>query len=103
LVLSAALAVAACQTALQQPAAVLHCDNGDVVEVGYAGGLAVVRYKNKTHYMRSVLSGAGARYEADGLQWLTKGFAEGSIMPLPRGEGEPEQTPVSCKAGPPPP
>jgi membrane-bound inhibitor of C-type lysozyme len=103
LILPAILVVAACQTTLQQPAAVLHCDNGEVVEVGYAGELAIVRYKNRTHYMRSVLSGVGARYEGGGLQWLTKGFDEGSIMPLPRGEGEPKQTPVNCKAGPPPP
>jgi membrane-bound inhibitor of C-type lysozyme len=101
--LAALTALSACQTAPpQQPAAVLHCDNGEVVEVGYAGPIAIVRYKNKRHVMRSVLSGTGARYEGGGLQWLTKGFDEGVITPLKRAEGDPEPIAVSCKAGPPP-
>lgn len=104
LILAAPLAAAACQTAPpREPAAVLHCDNGEVVEVGYAGAIAIVTYKNRRHVMHSVLSGTGARYEGDGLQWLTRGFKAGVITPLRRGEGEPEPTPVTCRAGPPPP
>ncbi|MET0273124.1 MAG: MliC family protein [Phenylobacterium sp.] len=103
-ILSALLALAACQTAPRQaPAAVLHCDNGEVVEAGYAGPIAVIRYKNKRHIMRSVLSGTGARYEGGGLQWLTKGFDEGVITPLKRNESDPDPTPANCRAGPPPP
>jgi membrane-bound inhibitor of C-type lysozyme len=103
MILTLLLGLGACQTApLQQPAGLLHCDNGEVVEVGYAGPIAVVRYKNTRHVMRSVLSGAGARYEGGGLQWQTKGFDEGTITPLRRAEGDPEPVSSSCKAGSPP-
>lgn len=102
--MAALLALGACQTAPPaDPAKVLHCDNGETVEVGYAGDLAIVTYKNRTHRLRSVLSGSGARYEGDGLEWLTKGTGEGVITPLRQSPDGPAPAGSACKAGPPPP
>jgi membrane-bound inhibitor of C-type lysozyme len=85
-----------------QPAAVLHCENGETVEVGYAGDLALVTYKNRTHRMRTALSGSGARYVGDGLEWWTKGFEAGTIAPVREGEETASGERVACRAGPPP-
>lgn len=52
----------------------LHCENGETVEASYADDIAIVRYKNRKHVMHSVISGSGARYVGDGMQWWTKGF-----------------------------
>jgi membrane-bound inhibitor of C-type lysozyme len=101
--LLAALALAGCETARSTPASLLHCDNGEVVEVGYAGDMAIVRYKNRKHVMRTAMSGSGARYIGDGLQWWTKGLDQGTVAPLAPGEDAASAPPVVCKAGPPAP
>ena len=103
--LAAGLALAGCSTVLHphQPAPVLHCENGETVEASYADDIAIVRYKNRKHVMRSVISGSGARYVGDGMQWWTKGFEEGTIAPIRPGEDVTSGEPVTCRAGPPPP
>jgi membrane-bound inhibitor of C-type lysozyme len=98
----AALGACASATPADRPAAVLHCENGETVEAGYAGNIAIVRYKNRRHEMRVGMSGSGARYTGDGMQWWTKGFDEGTIAPLPPGEKIATEGLVTCKAGPPP-
>ena len=97
------LALAACETARTQPAGLLHCDNGETVEVGYTGDQAIVRYKGRKHMMRTAISGSGARYVGDGLQWWTKGLDEGTIAPLRPGEQSASSELVACRAGQPPP
>ncbi|WP_395673560.1 MliC family protein [Phenylobacterium sp.] len=105
LTLTLGLALCACASTppLDRPAAVLHCENGETVEAGYAGNIAVVRYKNRRHEMRVAMSASGARYIGDGMQWWTKGFDQGTIAPLPPGETIATEGLVTCKAGPPPP
>lgn len=99
----AALGLCACRTAASEPASVLHCENGDVVEVGYAADMAVVRYKGRRYVMHTAISGSGARYVGGGMQWWTKGFDEGTIAPLKPGEQVASAEPVVCRSGPPPP
>lgn len=94
-------ALGACETAPNQPAALLHCDNGETVEVGYSGDMAIVRYKGRKHTMRTAISGSGARYVGDGLQWWTKGLAQGTVAPLMPGEESASAELVTCRAGPP--
>lgn len=84
------------------PATILHCENGETVEAGYAGDIAIIRYKNKKHFMRSAISGSGARYVGDGMEWWTKGFEEGTIAPVLPGEAVSTSDRVPCHAGPPP-
>ena len=99
-------ALGGCTTPLQtgEPARVLHCENGETVEARYAGDMAIVIYKNRKHTMRTVISGSGARYIGDGMEWWSKGFEEGTIAPVPPGAdmGASDQR-VTCRAGPPPP
>lgn len=85
-----------------RPASVLHCENGETVEVGYAGNVAIVRYKNRRHEMAVAMSASGARYIGDGMQWWTRGFGEGMIAPLPPGQSITNEGLVTCRAGPPP-
>jgi hypothetical protein len=98
---AAGVLLASCQSAPQEPASVLNCDNGDTVEVGYSGQYAMVTYKNVTHRMRLALSRTGARYVGDGLQWQTQGMGKGTMTPLARNDGGPPPVSVTCKAGPP--
>jgi membrane-bound inhibitor of C-type lysozyme len=102
--LALATALSACTTVRHphQPASVLHCENGETVEVGYSGDLAIVTYKNREHAMRTAISGSGARYVGDGLEWWTKGLEEGTIAVLPPGEQVSSGERVVCRAGPPP-
>lgn len=95
------LALAACQSVPQEPATVLHCDNGDTVEVGYAGDLAMVTYKNQLHRMHLEMSRISARYVGDGLEWQTEGLGKGTMTPLQQ-PGAPPPVSTTCKAGPPP-
>ncbi|MCR5880500.1 MliC family protein [Phenylobacterium sp. J367] len=104
LILAAALAGCTTVTHPTEPASVLHCENGETVEVRYAGDMALVVYKNRKHTMRTVISGSGARYIGDGMEWWSKGFEEGMIAPVAHGAemGMSDQR-VTCRAGPPPP
>ena len=97
------LALAGCETASSTPAALLHCDNGEMVQVAYAGDMAIVHYKGRKHIMRTAISGSGARYIGDGLQWWTKGMDQGSVAPLRPGEDAATLEAALCKAGPPEP
>jgi membrane-bound inhibitor of C-type lysozyme len=92
-------ALCACETARNEPAALLHCENGETVEVGYSGDMAIVRYKGRKHTMRTAISGSGARYVGGGLQWWTKGLDQGTVAPLMPGEESATAELVPCKAG----
>lgn len=97
------LALSACETARSQPASLLHCENGETVEVGYTGDQAIVRYKGRKHMMRTAISASGARYVGDGLQWWTKGLDQGTVAPLLPGAEIASGELVACKAGQPAP
>jgi hypothetical protein len=96
--LLAAVTLVACASTPQEPAALLHCDNGDTVEVGYSGNFALVTYKNKLHRMHLEMSRISARYVGDGLEWQTEGLGKGVMTPLQQ-EGAPAPLPTTCKSG----
>lgn len=100
-ILLATLGLVACQTMRQEAANLLACENGEVVEVTYDGEWALVRYKNRLHRLQTAISGSGARYVGDGLQWWTKGLDEGTIASLKPGETHATDDLVACRAWPP--
>lgn len=55
------------------------CDSGRTVEAAYTSDdTAMVRYQGETRRMRLAVSGSGARYADDALEWWTKGSGPGS-------------------------
>jgi len=53
---------------------VYRCESGRIIEAAYrTDGTAAVRYAQQTHLMHVAVSGSGARYVGDGLEWWTKG------------------------------
>ncbi|WP_210411722.1 MliC family protein [Rhodoferax sediminis] len=58
---------------------VYRCESGRIIEAAYrADGTAAVRYAEQTHLMHVAVSGSGARYVGDGLEWWTKGTGAGA-------------------------
>ena len=58
---------------------VYRCESGRIVEATYrADDTAAVRYADQTHLMHVAVSGSGARYVGDGLEWWTKGTGAGA-------------------------
>lgn len=56
-----------------------NCESGQVVKVSYTSvDTATVQYQGKTREMRVAVSGSGARYVGDGMEWWTKGSDRGS-------------------------
>lgn len=71
------------QTAAPSPATPVTynyaCDSGETVATAYPStGSARVDYQNTTYSMQVAVSGSGARYVGDGLEWWTKGSGSGS-------------------------
>lgn len=97
--LALGVTLAACQSVPQEPATLLHCDNGDTVEVGYSGDYAMVTYKNQLHRMHLEMSRISARYVGDGLEWQTQGLGKGVMTPLAQGDAGPAPMSTTCKAG----
>lgn len=85
------LLVAACATSQQQdvqtatssPATTeaqdYVCESGETVTASYPNpDSAKLHYQGSAHAMQIAVSGSGARYVGDGLEWWTKGSGEGS-------------------------
>lgn len=85
------------QTALQSAPAVMaalqsqsapmirsyRCENGETISATYAStDAATIQYKGQSHAMRIAVSGSGARYVGDGLEWWTKGSGVGAAGTL---------------------
>lgn len=89
IMLASTLFVTACATS-QQPQDVQSapsstakydyvCESGETITVSYPDpDSAKVHYKGSTHAMQIAVSGSGARYVGNGLEWWTKGSGEGS-------------------------
>ena len=65
---------------------VYHCADGQTLRASYPKpGIAIVEYAGRTRTLKAAAS-AGARYVGEGLQWWTKGQAEGVVAPLEAGQ-----------------
>ena len=69
-------------TAPSASAASVHnyrCDSGETIAATYAStDSATVEYKGSKHEMEIAVSGSGARYVGNDLEWWTKGSGAGS-------------------------
>lgn len=55
------------------------CESGETIIASYPDpDSAKVHYKGSAHAMQIAVSGSGARYVGDGLEWWTKGSGSGS-------------------------
>ena len=75
------------------------CDDGRSLKASYPDAdTAVVELDGQTHTLKIAISASGARYVGDGLQWWTKGMADGQLSPLKAGEDIASAQGVNCKA-----
>ena len=75
------------------------CDDGRSLKASYPDAdTAVVELEGATHTLKRAISASGARYVGDGLQWWTKGMADGQLSPLKAGEDIASAQGVNCKA-----
>ena len=78
-----------------------NCESGQVVKVSYSSvDTATVQYQGKTREMRVAVSGSGARYVGNGMEWWTKGSGPGSEGTLFRHQPDATTGPIidSCVA-----
>jgi len=55
------------------------CESGETITAIYpTTDKAAVQYKGNNHNMKIAVSGSGARYVGDGLEWWTKGSGTGT-------------------------
>lgn len=55
------------------------CESGEAISAQYVTtDSAIVQYKGKTYRMQIAISGSGARYVDNELEWWTKGSGAGS-------------------------
>lgn len=72
------------------------CDDGRTLQAVYPDSdTARVRVGGQEHTLKIAVSGSGARYVGEGLQWWTKG-SEGLLAPLAAGESIAAASGVSC-------
>lgn len=63
------------------------CNSGNIVKASYPSStMAAVQYKGRMREMAIAVSGSGARYVGNGLEWWTKGAGSGSSATLFRHE-----------------
>lgn len=56
-----------------------HCESGEVIVASFPStDSAKVQYKGNSYTLRIAVSGSGARYVGDGLEWWTKGTGAGA-------------------------
>ena len=112
--LASLLLVSACASsvpnkAAPQPASVAstsavhqyRCASGETIVASYPStDSATVQYKSRKHAMKIAVSGSGARYVGDGLEWWTKGSGRGSEGTLFRhmADGKSGTVMENCKA-----
>lgn len=59
------------------------CDSGKTIMAAYpTDSTAVVEYDNRRIQMKIAVSGSGARYVGERLEWWTKGSGEGATGTL---------------------
>ncbi|PID46002.1 MAG: hypothetical protein CSB47_06380 [Proteobacteria bacterium] len=86
LALSSALLISSCDNASQPKEEAststkysYQCKSGEVVVATYpSDSTSTVTYKDRTYNMSVAVSGSGARYVGEGLEWWTKGTGSGS-------------------------
>lgn len=69
----------------QSPSAMhsYRCESGETIDVSYPSTeAATIRYKGQNHEMKIAVSGSGARYTGNGLEWWGKGSGAGSAGTL---------------------
>lgn len=77
------------QTAPVIASFIYRCESGRTIKATYrADDTAVVQYAGQTHLMHVAVSGSGARYADDGLEWWTKGTGAGAPGTLFRHRGD---------------
>lgn len=55
------------------------CESGETITAAYSSAdTATVMYKTRTYTMQIAISGSGARYVGEGLEWWTKSSGPGS-------------------------
>jgi len=75
------------------------CADGRTVKAGYPDrDTAVLTVGDHTYTLKVARSASGARYTGFGLQWWTKGLAEGRLAPLKGGEEIASEAGVLCRA-----
>jgi membrane-bound inhibitor of C-type lysozyme len=75
------------------------CADGTTIRARYPDtDTAVIETGGKVHTLEVARSGSGARYTGDGLQWWTKGLADGTLASLAAGEDIASASGVACKA-----
>jgi len=63
------------------------CNSGNIVRASYPSTtMAAVQYEGRMREMTIAVSGSGARYVGNGLEWWTKGAGPGSSATLFRHE-----------------
>ena len=75
----------AAQASLSAPATPVHyqCESGELITATYPSTDSVtIQYKNRSYTMQSAVSGSGARYVGDDLEWWTKGSGSGAYGSL---------------------
>lgn len=74
------------QTSISTPtASPVHyqCKSGEMITAHYPSTESVtIQYKNSTYAMKNAVSGSGARYVGDDLEWWTKGSGAGAYGSL---------------------
>ncbi|CAM3698424.1 MliC family protein [Halomonas sp. FME1] len=64
------------------PESIMHsyeCESGETIAAAYpSADTARVQYKGRSYSMQIAVSGSGARYVSDDLEWWTKGSGSGS-------------------------
>jgi membrane-bound inhibitor of C-type lysozyme len=79
------------------PVLVYHCADGQTVRASYPSpDAAVVEYGGLSRTLKATTAASGARYVGNGLQWWTKGPAEGVISPLDNGQDAATAPGVNC-------
>lgn len=62
-----------------------HCTSGETITATYPSvDSATIQYSKTIHTLQIAISGSGARYVGDGLEWWTKGTGVGAAGMLSR-------------------
>jgi membrane-bound inhibitor of C-type lysozyme len=93
----AAPAAAAAAAPAGATRAAYDCDDGRLVRAAYLGPRAWLEVDGRSYAMTTALSGSGARYVGEGLQWWTRGMDQGRLSRLAPGETIAADPGVACE------
>ena len=99
-----ALLAGACQAPQPVPAAgaapvataLYRCEDGRTARASYQGERATLEIDGRAYALRTAISGSGARYVGEGLQWWTKGLEHAHLSRLAPGEATAADPGVEC-------